>query len=300
MTNRTGRRRLPAFAAGLATAAMALGFTALPAGAAPPVPDVDLVAVGDSYTAGVGAGSFIAPFPCLQTNGGYVDVLKALPIVDDVVSNEACAGALLVDGPSDVIPSVMEQIAALSASEGLSGRTELVTITAGANDLDFTTPLAICATSTLFDCAQAVQAAQTQFPVIQANLVDALTAIHKAAPRATIVVFGYPLLFNPEGGPALLTPEAQMLVNTGTAALNEVISDAVDIANAEAKANAVYVDVTDEFADHAINSLTGASWINFNPQVPFAPENFHPNAAGHNAYADALVDEVNLQAIARR
>ncbi|WP_457963375.1 SGNH/GDSL hydrolase family protein [Arthrobacter sp. D1-29] len=299
MAHSTGRRRLPAFAAGLATAAMALGFTAIPAGAAPPVPDVDLVAVGDSYTAGVGAGDYTRPFPCPQTSTGYVDLLRALPIIDDVASNEACGGALLVDSPS-VVPSVMEQIAALAAAEGLSGRTELVTLTAGANDLDFTTPLAICATSTLFDCAQAVQAARTKFPVIQANLVEALIAIHKAAPRAKIVVFGYPLLFDPEGGLTLLPPEAQMLVNAGTAALNEAISDAVAIANAEAKANAVYVDVTEEFADHAINSLTAESWINFNPQVPFAPENFHPNPAGHDAYADALVAAVNLQALARR
>jgi lysophospholipase L1-like esterase len=277
--------------------AMALGFTAIPADAAPPAPDVDLVAVGDSYTAGVGAGDYVTPAPCVQTNGGYVTYLEALAIVDDEAINGACAGATIPDGPSP-IPSVMEQIAALDASEGLSGRTELVTLTAGANDLDFTTPLSVCAMSTLEMCAQAVLAAQAKLPVIQADLVEALTAIHQAAPRAKIVVSGYALLFNPEGLPTVLTPQAQAFVNAGTLALNEAIADAVAGANAEAKANAVYVDVTDEFADHATNSLD--PWINLNLADFSDPQNFHPNAAGHGAYADALTAAVNLQALARR
>lgn len=298
MTLRELRRRRPAFAAGIAVMAMALGFTAIPAGAAPPVPDVDLVAVGDSYTAGVGAGSYVMSPPCVQTNGGYVDLLKALPIVDDVASNAACGGALLDARAFGVVPSVMDQIAALDASEGLSGRTELVTLTAGANDLGFTTPLNVCAVSTLDFCWQTIQATQERFPGIEADLVEALTAIHQAAPRAKIVVSGYALLFDPEGGPTFLTPDAQRLVNLGTVALNGAIAEAVANANAAAKANAVYVDVTEEFTGHALNSAD--PWINFNPADPSAPANFHPNAAGHDAYADAIVAAVNLQALARR
>ena len=296
MANAVGRRRRSAFMAGIATMAMAIGFTAIPAGAAPPVPDVDLVAVGDSYTAGVGAGTYIMPPPCVKTDGGYVNILEGLAIVGEAV-NGACGGAIIPDGASN-IPSVMEQIAALDASEGLSGRTELVTLTAGANDLDFTTPLAVCAQSTLEMCAQAVLEAQAKLSVIQADLVEALTAIHKAAPRATIVVFGYALLFDPAGLPTVLTPRAQELVNAGTLALNDAIDQAVTAANMEAKANAVYVDVTEDFAGHATNSLD--PWINLNLADFVDPRNFHPTAAGHDAYADALTAEVNLQALARR
>ena len=114
------RRRHSALAATVATVAMAVGFTALPADAAPPTPDVDLVAVGDSYTAGTGATPFDPNFPCDQSPGGYVDRLAAQAIVDDVVSNGACHGALLDARASGVVPSVMEQIAALAASERLS------------------------------------------------------------------------------------------------------------------------------------------------------------------------------------
>ncbi len=295
------RRRLPAFAAGLATLALAFGSTALPAGAAPPTKDVDLVAFGDSYTAGIGAG-YTTLSSCTQTDGGYVNLLKALPIVDDNSTNAACAGAVITDRPSDTAPSVMEQIAALTASGTLSIRTELVTVTAGANDIDFTMPLKACAGSPLDVCAQAVRAVIAKFPAMQADLVEALNAIRRAAPHATIAVFGYPLLFDPTGGPTLLTPDAQRLVNAGTRALNIAIAQATDAPRVKAKA--VYVDVTKAFKGHEVNSSD--RWIFFeapsvdaNGALIFDPRNFHPNAAGHRAYKDVLQESVNLNKLAR-
>ncbi|BCW20290.1 hypothetical protein NtRootA9_29980 [Arthrobacter sp. NtRootA9] len=290
------RRRRPAFAAGLAALAVALGSAAAPAAAAPPVPDVDLVAFGDSYTAGIGAGAYTTAAPCLQTDGGYVSLLLKLPVVGGNSANAACAGAVLTDRPSDAVPSVMEQVAAAAAAGKLSVRTELVTVTAGPNDIDFTTPLKICASMPLDACAQAVQRVRGALPAVQANLVEALTAVRRAAPRATIVVFGYPLLFDPDGWPTLLTPEAQRLVNAGTLTLNGTIERAAE--SPRVKAKAVYVDVTRAFTGHTLNSA--APWINFNPADPFALQNFHPNAAGHEAYADALEGAVNLGSLARR
>ena len=288
------RRRLPAFAAGLATLALALGSAALPAGAAPPVKDVDLVAVGDSYTAGVGAGDYVTPLPCLQTKEGYVNLLiEELPIVDGNSTNAACAGAVIVDRASDIAPSVTEQITGLTASGTLSVRTELVTLTAGANDINFSAPLTACAGTQPEACAQAIQEVQAKFPALQADLVEALIDIRRAAPHATIAVFGYPLLFDPAGGPALLTPEAQELVNAGTRALNNVIAQATDAPRVKAKA--VYVDVTEAFAGHAVNSER--SWIHLGSLED--PQNFHPTPLGHQAYADALQDAVNLNKLAR-
>lgn len=286
------RRRLPAFAAGLATLAMALGSTALPAGAAPPVKDVDLVAVGDSYTAGIGAGTTTLS-SCTQTNGGYVNLLKALPIVDGNSTNAACAGAVIVDRPSDTAPSVLEQIGILAASGKLSVRTELVTVTAGANDIDFTAPLSACAGPQPEACAPAVQAVQAKFPAMQADLMEALTAIRKAAPHATIAVFGYPLLFESGRPSALLSPAALELVNAGARALNSAIAHATDAPRVKAKA--VYVDVAEAFKGHATNSE--ASWIHLGSLED--PQNFHPTADGHQAYADTLQEAVNLYKLAR-
>ncbi|WP_461187672.1 SGNH/GDSL hydrolase family protein [Arthrobacter sp. Z4-13] len=293
------RRRHSAFGAGLATVAMALAFTAIPADAAPPTPRVDLVAVGDSYTAGTGAGPFDPNFPCDRTTGGYADQLAAIPIIDEVI-NGACHGALLDARASGIVPSVLEQIAALVRTEGLSGRTELVTLTAGANDLDFNTVLSKCAFSSVQACQLELAQAQAKLPTIQTNLVKALTAIHDAAPRARIVVFGYPLLFDPEDGFPVITAESQTLVNAGTAALNATIDAAVAKANSASRANAVYIDVTVPFAGHAANTLQQWIALDLVPPIEFADTTFHPNAAGHAAYADALTGAVNLQALARR
>ena len=129
------RRRRSALAAGFATFAMAVGFAALPAEAAPPPRDVDYVALGDSYTAGTGAGAFTTTGPCVQTHGGYVDVF-AEPALVNLVSNAACHGSLLsqdsvVDHDPN-IPSVQQQISSLVNSKSLTRDTELVSITAGA------------------------------------------------------------------------------------------------------------------------------------------------------------------------
>lgn len=290
------RRRRPAFAAGLAALAVALGSAAAPAAAAPPVPDVDLVAFGDSYTAGIGAGAYTTAAPCLQTDGGYVSLLLKLPVVAGNSANAACAGAVLTDRPSDAVPSVMEQVAAAAAAGKLSVRTELVTLTAGPNDINFTAPLTSCALHSEEACAQEVKAAQDRFPAMQAELVEALTAIRKAAPRATIAVFGYPLLFDPEHPSILKTRAAAELVNAGTMALNSAIEKATNAPRVKAKT--VYIDVTQSFKGHAIAS--GEPWINFSTDPNFALQNFHPNAAGHEAYADALEGAVNLDSLARR
>ncbi|WP_255770553.1 SGNH/GDSL hydrolase family protein [Pseudarthrobacter sulfonivorans] len=297
MKDHAVRRRLSAFAAGLATIAMTLGFAAIPAEAAPPVPNVDLVAVGDSYTAGTGAGAFASSLPCIQTKGGYVDDLRDLAIVDDNVTNGACHGALLDQMADDVVPSVMQQIARLTAAETLSGRTELVTLTAGANDIGVNSILFACAYSTPEDCQQAVLSAEGKLPGMAADLSRAVTAIHRAAPRARIAVLGYPLLFDPERGIPVIPLERQEMINQGTAALNATIDAAVSAANTGSKANAQYIDVTSRFAEHAANSIIN-QWIVFGQ--PFTPQTFHPTADGHRAYAAAVTDAVNLASIARR
>ncbi|RAX44445.1 SGNH/GDSL hydrolase family protein [Arthrobacter sp. AQ5-06] len=276
---------------------MAIGLAAVPAEAAPPPPHVDLVAVGDSYTAGTGAGDFTSPFPCIQTVGGYVDIVARQPSVN-LVDNAACHGALLTlpAQPGDV-PSVLDQVAGLAASEALSGRTELVTMTAGANDVGVNTALYTCATSSYFNCLDAVRSATKSLYEVKGNLTAAFAAIHQAAPRAKIAILGYPRLFDPAGYP-VMTAENTALVNYGTLALNVAIGEAVNTANSVYRANAQFIDITARFAGHEAN--TASSWIVFDPTDPFAPQSFHPNLQGHEQYAAALVEAVRLPELARR
>lgn len=300
-----GRRRHASFAACLAIVAMALGLTAPPATASPPDPHIDYVALGDSYTAGTGAGDWSWTYPCIQTAGGYVDVLDTLDAVD-LLANNACHGSLLRDTaqPGNV-PSVADQVAQLAAAGKLSRGTELVSMTAGANDVGVNVVLFTCATSTATDCSRAVKTAVTAMPAVGAVLVRTFAAIHKQAPKAKIAVPGYPRLFNPAGAP-VIPVENQRLVNQGTALLNATIAAAAATAKALYGANVQYVDVTARFAGHEVN--TADPWIFYNPNPIPGPDgaptvdqrNFHPNAEGHRQYAFAVQDAVRLPELARR
>ncbi|MEW9872844.1 SGNH/GDSL hydrolase family protein [Arthrobacter sp. HS15c] len=303
MTLPAVRRRRPAFAAGLATVAMALGFTAIPAGAAPPPRDVDYVAVGDSYTAGTGAdtigttatGPFVPTLPCTQTANGYVDKVDlATPVV--LVKNAACHGALLADPTWDGVTSVEDQIAQLTLGGKLSKDTELVSMTAGANDAGVSNVLFNCIAGSPDDCSGAVLASQLALPQVRANLIDAFAAIHSQAPRARIVILGYARLFNTAGFP-VIPVDRQGLINAGTVGLNTTIASAAAEANTLYGAQVQYVDVTARFAGHEVNTLS--PWLFLSQVDPFEPRNFHPNQAGHVQYAEALLASVNLKQLAR-
>lgn len=115
---------------------------------------------------------------------------------------------------------------------------------------------------------------------LYSNLTDLLGDVADAAPKALIVVTGYPYLVESTA------PYDSILItaiNKATAALNTTIEAAVIATHND---NIVYVDVTDKFKNHGIGSSD--PFIN-DPTtgVPGAVP-FHPNAVGYQAYADAI------------
>lgn len=287
------RRRNSALAAGLATLALAVGFAASPAGAAPP--DVDYVALGDSYTAGIGAGpSFAGPGNCIQAPGGYVDMVGKTGRVD-LLRNAACAGATLDGG----LTSVAGQLSNAQTLAALR-EAELVTITAGPNDLNFPRVIGACVSPSIELCDDAVGQATSPstLSALTQGLATTYDAIQALAPNATVVVLGYPQLFDPTVPfPALpAPPENLQRVADGTLDVNDAIKAAADQAGAE------YVDVVDEFAGHEVNS--GDPWIFFgivhaNGMPAPDPRSFHPTLEGHRAYASALLASIKLGQLVR-
>lgn len=292
------RRRRSVFGAGLAALAMAATLAAVPAQAAP-APNIDLVALGDSYTAGTGAGAAERPdgVDCWESHPGYVDIVAKTGRVDLVV-NAACHGAVLSTASPAYdsgiyTPTVQEQLLGLVGSGKLSPNTDLVSITAGANDLGFSRVLGICAFYDQTACQTAVAQATSPAALasLTAGLVQTYDAIHEAAPNARIVVLGYPLLFDPSSTFAPIPVANQALINQATLGVNATISAAVDTANSLYGTAARYVDVTARFAGHAANSLD--PWLQLDPNNFAADYNFHPNAAGHRAYASALLTAIS-------
>lgn len=269
MTLPTGRRRRPAFAAGLATMAMAFGLSAVPAQAAPP-PKADYVALGDSYAAGQGAAPYADP-TCFVSRKGYPAIADNLRAIE-LTTNAACSGATT----GAVVAQVLK---------GVSATTDLVTVTVGGNDLDTTGLVATCS-SLPAQCegAIAVRAGmlhQALFDPSSSALVQGLAgvvgAVRIAAPNAEIVFTGYPLLFH-----APVEGSLPDVVNDLTVGLNGVI------AGVALPTDSQYVDVTGAFAGHGIGSAE--PWINFNPANLSDPANFHPNGEGyrHGYYASLL------------
>lgn len=242
-------------AALLATAGLSAGAT-LPASAAPPTVKAvsTYVALGDSYAAGQGGGEYLNQ--CYQTEASYPALLDEDHLIK-LLRNVTCAGATTLDVQTDQIRS-------------LNPGVKLVTVTIGGNDLDVTGLAAACAVDpSSAGCVTAVLTRQAALPALLEELRDTYAAIAAAAPRATILVTGYPPLVGSDP------------IHGGTLALNATIRTAV-LQVAATGVDIRYVDIAGPFTGHGLDS--GAdSWFVF-----AGADALHPSASGYRAYAAAI------------
>ncbi|MGO4246759.1 GDSL-type esterase/lipase family protein [Paenarthrobacter sp. RAF54_2] len=174
-----------------------------------------------------------------------------------------------------------------------------MSITAGAVDAGSLRALQNCSTPDTQLCEATVNAIIADLPVIEFGLETIYQSIRGSAPGATIAVLGYPRLFDPVNGLPVIPPANQVQVNRAIDALNATIAKAA----AESQTNAVFIDVTKKFLGHAANSADPWLVMVLAPVPPFdrLPDaNFHPNVAGHRAYAAALLSAVKPAQLAKR
>jgi lysophospholipase L1-like esterase len=267
----TARGRL---LSGLVATVIALaGFVTVgaPTAAAGSSGTLQYAALGDSYAAGIGAPPYVSSSGgCLQSNNGYPELLDSEKHIHLQV-NATCPGATT-------------STVALTQLSALTSGVELVTLTVGGNDLGFAELFETCTTpGQEAQCLIAISNAVTYEQLT--DLYDHLTLLYgqvaKAAPKALIVVTGYPYLFesDPENPNPIITA-----FNAATAALNQTIAAAVKDTHDDNGVNIIYVNVTKQFDGHGIGS--DDPFIN-DPTAGF-PEAFHPNEAGYRAYAKAI------------
>lgn len=221
----------------------------------------EYVALGDSYASGAGAGSYVDG-SCRRSANAYPALRGGeFPSFRFV----ACSGA--------TTKSLRSQLKALTAN------TTFVTITVGGNDLGFADVLTTCTLSGDRACAKRVGTAvafiDEQLP---GRLDTTYAAVKDRAPRARLVVVGYPRLFTPDDGCRTLSKAKRAALNDAADRLSDVISQAAG------RAGARYVDVREAFADHGVCS--SQPWIN--GLVSPTDDSYHPNRAGHAAYHRAL------------
>jgi lysophospholipase L1-like esterase len=229
--------------------------TATPALAAGPHSRGQLtyIAMGDSYAAGQGGGAYLNA--CNQTAAGYPALLDSERRIT-LLRNLTCAGSRT----TDVLGS--------QAGDLVRG-VKLVTVTVGGNDLDLVGLGAACAADfSSAACASAVAARRAQLPELAAKLLSTYRAIAARAPRATILVAGYPALVGFE--PVL----------SATADLNSTIRSAVCHV-ARRGVDIRYVDVSAAFQGHGMESAD--SWF-----VRNGVDALHPTEVGYRAYKAAL------------
>jgi lysophospholipase L1-like esterase len=250
-----------AFSTAVVAAAAAVVTAVAPLSAADAATAVHYVALGDSYSSGVGAGSYISSSgSCERSSKAYPERWAAATSPASFVS-VACSGA----DTSDVINS---QVSALSTS------TTLVSITIGGNDAGFSSVMETCVLSSTSTCLNAVSAAEnfvsTQLP---ARLEATLQAVRSHAPDAKIVVLGYPDLYDLSKSSSCigLSTSDRTALNTGANDLDNALSTAAKV-NYDS-----YIDVRSQFAGHEI--CDSASWLN-SVDIFAISSSYHPTAAG--------------------
>jgi lysophospholipase L1-like esterase len=249
----------------LATSSLFALFLASPAAAAS---SVDYVALGDSYSSGVGAPGQTGT--CLRSPNGYPGQWAAANSPKSF-TNLACSGAVTDDVLSTQVPA-------------LSSGADLISITIGGNDAGFAPTVLSCEVSSDAACAATVAAAENDINQnLGAKLSATYTAIRAKAPAAKVVVLDYPQLFDTAkascgiGGMSLAK---RRVLDAGAVALDTVVK------NSAQAAGFTFAEVRGTFAGHGICS--SAPYLNNLTLLP--PTNsFHPNQAGYkNGYLPAL------------
>jgi lysophospholipase L1-like esterase len=249
-------------AVAVTTAGLITAVSVMPAADA--APTVSYVALGDSYSSGLGAGSYISSSgSCDRSTNAYPEQWAAANSPASFVS-VACAGATT----SDVIGS---QVSALSAA------TTLVSITIGGNDAGFSGVMETCVLRSTSSCLSAVTAAKSivtsQLP---ARLTSTLQAIRQRAPSARIVLLGYPDLYDlsTSGTCIGLSTQDRTALNSGADALDTALQAAVTRA---ADPAIVYADVRGQFAPHEI--CDADRWLH-SVDLFAISSSYHPTASG--------------------
>ena len=160
---------------GLALALIpATGSDAAPRGKTPE----SIVALGDSYLAGIGAGNYRIESGCRRSSDSpAAQVSRAI-------------GARLVDRtcPGSSIRDAAAQADILTADA------DLVIVQAGGNDLGFVSIALACLLGTEERCREQTRAAGARLAGIESRMVDLVRQIRLRAPAATVWVLGYPRL----------------------------------------------------------------------------------------------------------
>jgi lysophospholipase L1-like esterase len=261
------------------------------------------VALGDSYTAGLGISEQTgAVAGCGQSTASYPPlVARSLRLT---LTDMSCSSATIADLTAAQATGQGTNPAQLSA---LSADTGLVTVSMGGNDIGIIDIVTKCAeldllpalipsgrSSNLTPCENYYTSGGTdqirqRIQTMSGDLAGALAEIKDRAPRARVYVVGYPDLLPATGGgcgDALgITAGDIAFLDAEEVRLNDALREVA------AAARDGYVDTYTPSRGHEVCAAPADRWLE--PLVSSgAAAPLHPNAAGERAMADAVLAAV--------
>ncbi|PVE13849.1 SGNH/GDSL hydrolase family protein [Streptomyces scopuliridis] len=254
--------RITAFSSSLLLGAVLALTGAATAQAADSVAAVDYVALGDSYSSGVGSGSYdSASGSCKRTPKAY-PALWAAANAPASFAFTACSGARTGDVTANQLGP-------------LNSGTDLVSISIGGNDAGFADVMTTCVLQSEATCLNRVaQARAFVDSTLPGNLNSVYTAIRSKAPSARVVVLGYPRFYQLNGTCVTGLSEKERAAINGA-------SDYLNAATAKRAADYgfTFADVAGAFTGHEICS--GSAWLHSVNWLDIG-ESYHPTAAGQS------------------
>lgn len=252
-----------------------------------PMKNIHYVALGDSFTAAPLVSAAQKYDQCMRSQENYPSQVAADLRVKSF-TDMSCAGAQTKHFTERQYPTIPAQF------DGLTPRTNLVTLSMGGNDFGmYGTLVGQCSFMKGLDptgapCKTALELGSSptkgfrgHILTIQERLIQAIAQIRQRSPRAKVVVVGYPQMV-PASGTCPTLPLA-----TGDYAyvrwMNQLLDGALRLA--AQKSNALFVDVYDPSLKHTICSRD--PWINGNQGKPNAPI-FHPFLNEQTAIANLI------------
>jgi lysophospholipase L1-like esterase len=273
---------------------------ARPLGATP----TQYVALGDSYT----SGPFIPlqtgqPPGCARSDHNYPSMVSGT-LHPAIFRDVSCSGATTNDMTAPQTTSQGTNDPQLNA---LTGKTDLVTLGIGGNDIGFAQVIVTCAkiSSTRLDGAacrdyynrggtdELAQRIRATVP----KIASVLNGIRSRSSGATIVVVGYPTIL-PDSGPGCypivpLSAGDVAYLRQAEKTLNAMLADQAGRAGAE------FADTYRSSIGHDVCQLPGTKWLEgLVPTAPAAP--FHPNELGMRNSANAVLRALHTQILAGR
>jgi lysophospholipase L1-like esterase len=271
--------------------------------APPPLERLDkVVLLGDSYSAGNGAGGYLDP--CFRTpnSAGRRYAAQVRAAVVDV----SCSGAVVADLTRARDRSHPAQVDAVDRTA------DVVVLTIGGNDVGFGSIVLQCflfGTGTAKGgCADEIARANGLLPHLRSTLTAALTQVRaRMRPDATLVLRSYPLLAPDrplvEDGGYDANRGVRALGEAGTAMEQQVV-DAVRASGPGRERTFLDTSAATVFAGHEIGAkpVSGtppAPWfVGFGTKGGRQAEVYHPNPAGWKAWGDSLVQFLSTRTTA--